>query len=257
MADYFFDHGWDQERRRLDAYAELYDPGTVERLARLGVGAGWRCLEVGAGTGTIAAWLRERSGEGGRVVATDTDPRFLGGLDPLIEVRHHDVARDPLEERTYDLIHTRAVIEHVAARDEALDRMARALRPGGWLLLEEIVRPPSNCYPALPALRRLFDGMDEVLRRRGGDTETGLWLASAMKAAGLVDVTAEPRVLLVESGTRSSSLMNLSIAFAGPRLVEVGAIGADDLRDALAALERPGYTMLSAIMIAVAGRAPS
>jgi SAM-dependent methyltransferase len=257
MADYFFDQRWEQERRRLEAYAEMYDPGTIAELTRIGVGPGWSCLEVGAGTGTIATWLAERAGPGGRVVATDIDPRFLGELDPAIEVRRHDIAVDPLEANQYDVIHTRAVIEHVAARDGALGSMVRALRPGGWLLLEEIVRPPSNCFPALPPLKRIFDGMDELLRRRGGDTETGLWLPGAMTAAGLQDVTCEPRVLMVYSGTRSIELMTLSIEYAGPRLVDLGALTQDELQAAIAAFKAPGFTMLSAVMIAARGRAPS
>ena len=63
-----------------------------------GVGPGWRCLEVGAGAGSIAGWLADRVGPSGQVIATDLDTRFLEQqARPNLEVRRHDVVRDPLE----------------------------------------------------------------------------------------------------------------------------------------------------------------
>src|SRR5438034_3794011 len=45
------------ERQRLRALSDIYDPDTIRHLEDLGVGTGWRCLEVGAGEGSIARWL--------------------------------------------------------------------------------------------------------------------------------------------------------------------------------------------------------
>jgi predicted O-methyltransferase YrrM len=56
------------------------DPPTFRYLDAIGVGAGWRCLEVGAGAGSVVRWLSGRVGPRGRVVAVDIDPRFLGNL---------------------------------------------------------------------------------------------------------------------------------------------------------------------------------
>src|SRR5262249_41196057 len=67
------------ERRRLALLTEIADPITPRRLSDLGVGPGWRCLDVGAGDGSIARWLAARVGPEGRVVATDLEPRFLVG----------------------------------------------------------------------------------------------------------------------------------------------------------------------------------
>jgi hypothetical protein len=49
-----------------------------------------------------------------------------------------DVADEPLPSGGFELIHSRAVITHLVARDVVLDKMIRALNPGGWLLLEEV-----------------------------------------------------------------------------------------------------------------------
>lgn len=50
---YSFDNSWTQAQARLAALEARFDPGTIGHLERLGVGKGWRCLEVGAGEGRV------------------------------------------------------------------------------------------------------------------------------------------------------------------------------------------------------------
>ena len=58
-----------------------------------------------------------------------------------VEVRRHDIGVDPLPEATFDVIHARAVLTFVPQRRSAVTRMLAALKPGGWILIEEIVPP--------------------------------------------------------------------------------------------------------------------
>src|SRR5437773_5494354 len=104
------------ERQRLRALSDIYDPDTVRHLEDLGVGVGWRCLEVGAGEGSIARWLSARVGPGS-VVATDLDTRFLGfPASGNVEVLRHDVTADPCPGEPFDLIHARFVLCHLPGR---------------------------------------------------------------------------------------------------------------------------------------------
>src|SRR5437660_4720475 len=115
MTGYVYDQGWDQERSRLAGIEALWDPGTEALLTALGVGPGWACLEVGAGGGSIVAWLCGKVGEEGKVVATDIDPRFVEPLEfPQLDVRRHDVTSDPLPDAAFDLVHSRLLLEHLA-----------------------------------------------------------------------------------------------------------------------------------------------
>ena len=53
------------ERETADRFAGLdavFDPVTRARLTRLGVAPGARCLEVGAGSGSIARWMADQVG---------------------------------------------------------------------------------------------------------------------------------------------------------------------------------------------------
>ena len=54
---YLFSHSWEREGERLTALAAAFDPITRHHLLARGLTGGWRCLEVGAGTGTVARWL--------------------------------------------------------------------------------------------------------------------------------------------------------------------------------------------------------
>ncbi len=105
---YVFDNLGTQTPARFSALAEIFDPGTIQHLTALGVGEGLRCLEVGAGGGSIAVWLRDRVGNTGHVLAIDLDTRFL---EPLrahnLEVRRHEVVSEALAHAAFDLVHVR------------------------------------------------------------------------------------------------------------------------------------------------------
>src|SRR5215471_7906132 len=97
---YVLSNEWSDEQRRLAALEELFDPATFRYLAALGLQPGWSCLEVGGGGGSVARWMATQVGPSGSVLATDLDTRFLDEIDlPNVEVRTHDIQRDPLERR--------------------------------------------------------------------------------------------------------------------------------------------------------------
>src|SRR5215813_9061683 len=96
---YAYDHAWTLERVRLAGLEGALDPGTREHLTRLGVGPGSRCLEVGAGGGSVALWLAVRVVPGGVVVATDLETDFLetqAKTYSSLEVLRHDIMSDEL-----------------------------------------------------------------------------------------------------------------------------------------------------------------
>jgi 2-polyprenyl-3-methyl-5-hydroxy-6-metoxy-1,4-benzoquinol methylase len=120
------------ERRRLALLTRVSDPITFRRLTDLGIRQGWRCLDVGAGDGSVARWLAECVGPEGHVVATDLNTRFLDGHHlPNLEVRQHNLIEDGLEAAHYDLVHCRFVLQHLPDPAEGLRRLLNAVRPGG------------------------------------------------------------------------------------------------------------------------------
>ena len=128
-------------RWRRSTRQQLCDPDSIRLLGLAGVKRGWRCWEVGAGLGSIAAWLRARVEETGSVWATELNPdliRELEGLRPAgVETSLHNLERDPFPDADFDLVHTRFVLEHLRSREEVLHRLASSVKPRGRLVVED------------------------------------------------------------------------------------------------------------------------
>ncbi len=152
MAQYVWQHDLKGERDRLRLMSDLLDPSSRFHLQRIGVAAGWRCLEIGAGNGSLSQWLAQRVGPAGHVVATDIRPDLMEGISGgNLEVRGFDVVHDDPPDAPYDLVAIRALLHHLPERRAVVSRMARWLKPGGWLFVQEpdfyptwTVEPPSQ-----------------------------------------------------------------------------------------------------------------
>ena len=57
LPTYILDDSATAEYQRLDLMSKILDPWTRQYLEMVGVGPGWRCLELGSGNGSVAEWL--------------------------------------------------------------------------------------------------------------------------------------------------------------------------------------------------------
>jgi SAM-dependent methyltransferase len=255
MSTYPFDQAWDKERSRLGGLEQKLDPGTIHHLETLGVGPGWRCWEVGAGGGSIAAWLCQRVADDGHVLATDLETTFLKRLShPNLAVRRHDIVADGLPEGApFELVHARWLLHWITEPRRGLARMVAAVRPGGWLLVEE----PDfvTLFHACPS-----EIVRKVVTRLWGtevatvDAEYGRRLFDGVRSLGLVDVESSGRVEMMRSGSPLCTHLRLSIAKSAAPAVESGAVTAEEVEEALARLNDATFATMSAITMAVWGR---
>ncbi|MFD9815046.1 methyltransferase domain-containing protein [Streptomyces sp. NPDC059080] len=195
---YLLDNRRREAGRRFDAFAELFDPWTFTHLDRLGIGEGWRCWEVGAGGASVPAGLAGRVGPAGRVWATDLDTSWLTGPgNATTEVLRHDVTRDEPPATGLDLVHARLLLVHLPDRAAVLERLVSALRPGGWLVVEDAdpaLQPlacPAEEGPEGERAERIRRGFRALLAGRGADLAFGRSLPKLLRGAGLTDVQAE------------------------------------------------------------------
>jgi SAM-dependent methyltransferase len=260
LSTYLFEHTWEAERRRLDLLGEVFDAGTRDVLGRLALPAGARCLEVGAGAGSIARWLCDKVGAGGRVVATDLDTRFLEQLtDENLEVRRHDIVADDLDEGHYDLVHARLVLEHIPERDRVLRRLAAALRPGGWLVVEDfdwssLLAAPGSVAEGLH--RRVNEALVSVFVAAGASTDYGRRLPLDFRAAGLVAVGAEGKVQVPLGGSAAAAWWQLSLAKLAEPLVRTGRLTGAEVAEALAACDDEGFCAFYPMLVTAWGQRP-
>ena len=222
--DYLLDNQQSQAGERFDALSALFNPSTFRHFTSLGVGLGWRAWEVGAGGPSVPTWLASRTR--GYVLATDIDTTWLESDAAPYDVLRHDVGADPAPAGPFDLVHARLVLVHVPDRDTALGTMIAALRPGGWLLVEEADPglQPLVCPDEHSEEQRLANdlkrGFRSLMAAKGVDLAFGRTLPRRLREAGLVDVGADAYFPL--AGAACDELERATIEQIRGRLVEAG-----------------------------------
>ncbi|GAA2106307.1 class I SAM-dependent methyltransferase [Streptomyces synnematoformans] len=255
---YVFDPLWDQETERLATNEAIWDPGTAERFDRLGVGAGWSVLEVGAGHGGTAERLAELVGPAGQVTAADLETGRLVRLkEKGVEVLQVDITTGHLPTGQYDLVHSRMLVQHLPDRVAAVRKMVAALKPGGLLFLEDT--------DSLPLFRSVVseDFLQDVrqagyglMRESGHEPRGGHYDLAAALECGLEDVSAEGRTVMVQGGSPQARHYQLWLEFMRPRVVGAGLLDDARIDEALAEMADPANRWLSQILISTYGRRP-
>lgn len=246
---------------RLDALAEVFDPSTFRHIAGLGLSAGWRCWEVGAGGGSVVRWLAQRVGPTGHVLATDIDITWTrAAAADNVAIACHDVAQDPPPSETFDLVHARLVLMHVAERDQALRAMISTLRPGGWLLVEDgdMSLQTLACLDARSEAEALANKLHAdfraLLAERGADPAYGRKLPRLFREAGLHDVAADGYFAIgLPAG---AALHRKTIAQVRDRLIAGGRATADELDRYFAAIDAGILELATPPIISAWGRRP-
>src|SRR3984957_17595991 len=147
---------------------DVYRRPLATALERLELGPGWKCVDVGAGGGDVSVALAEIVGRDGRVYAVDSDPAARDEVAEAAAAHSQVLAITQAGEdlrlpEPVDLAFCRFLLLHVDDPALVLERMAAAVRPGGWVVAQEPITSagridglpfsmPSARHPALGAL---------------------------------------------------------------------------------------------------------
>ncbi|MEV5434632.1 methyltransferase domain-containing protein [Streptomyces sp. NPDC052682] len=256
---YLLDNAQSEAGLRFDALSDLFDPSTFRHIEQLGIAPGWRCWEVGAGGTSVVTWLADRVGPDGRVVATDIDTSWAeAARGGVVEVLRHDVGRDDPPGDGFDLVHARLVLVHVPERERALRAMARSLRPGGWLLVEDAdpaLQPlicPDEYGPEQRLANRLRAGFRTLLAARGADLAYGRTLPRQLREAGLTDVAADAYFPITSAAC--AALEAATVRQVRGRLVAAGLATDEEIDRHLAAVTAGRLDLATSPMISAWGR---
>ncbi len=234
MAEYIFDKAEDRrELERLRLIERIFDPASRRLLLATGIRPGWTCLEVGPGAGSVLSWLGEAVGPLGRVTGVELNPRFLPAeRPPQVEVVAGDICRVSLPPGSFDLVHARFLLIHLANCGEALDAMRRLLKPGGRLLLEEpdfsAARGVAGSPEALAAVEKVHRAIERMFTARGLDHAFGIRLPAILEQGGWRDLSVERETPLSAGGSDMARMMRLSAEQLREKYLATGAAtGAD------------------------------
>lgn len=259
MSRYLFDSAERYAAGRFAALETCYDHVSRHQLDLTGLAPGWRCLEVGGGGGSLGGWLGERVGPGGEVTVTDLEPRWADGRPrpPHVRLLRHDIVRDPPPSDGYDLVHARLVLLHLPERRRVLRRLVEALRPGGWLVLEEfdcgwtpVLSAPDA--EAVALFERVHTALTRLLRDAGADPLWGRRVLGAMAEAGLTGLAATTYAEAWPGGCAGIALHLHNVDQVADRLgvSDAELAGFRDL------LKDPAFVVNSYPLISARGRRP-
>lgn len=237
-------HGEELERLRFQH--ELWRPLAEAAWDRAGLTAGERVLDLGAGPGFAALDLACRVGPTGQVLALEHSPAYVAagrrlaveaGLTHL-ELRQHDLLRDPLPHEGFDLAWMRWVAMFLADLEPLLTQLPLALRPGGRLVLHEYVQWDSfGLHPHGAAIHRFGQAVQRSFRQAGGDPDVNRRLPSLLAARGFRIDALEPLPVLGREGSLAAQWMQRFVMVYAHQLQAQGLWSAADQAEALAEIE--------------------
>jgi SAM-dependent methyltransferase len=214
-------------------------------------------LEAGAGGGSIVAWIAEQVGAGGHVLAVDLDTRFVEPLrSPSVEVRQADLVDVELPAASYDVVHTRLVLEHIAERDGVLDRLIAALRPGGVIVVEDYDWTAFGFESADGAEGRVAEAILGLMAAAGFDRAYGRTVVGALAERDLVGVRGEGRSLVIDDAHPGYPFFRLSFEQLAPAAIDAGLMAQEDADVVSERFRAGGQRIITPTLIAAMGSAP-
>jgi SAM-dependent methyltransferase len=179
------------EQARLSLLNDLLNVGSVRELRLQG---GERILDVGSGLGQLARAMArvagvpvvgvERSAE---QIAEAGRQAGLAGEDALVEFRHGDALHLPLRDDewgSFDVAHTRFLLEHLRDPLPVVSAMVRAVKPGGRIVLEDDDHDLLRLWPEPPGFAALWQAYQRSYEFLGNDPVVGRRLVGLLAGAG-------------------------------------------------------------------------
>jgi len=202
---------------RLGVLAEVFEPASRPFLRELGPRQAALAYDLGCGPGFTT-----------RLVADQLQPRLTVGLDesenfvalarqnfPDLRFEVHDATRPRLPAGEGDVIYCRMLLTHLPDYAAALETWARALLPGGRLLVDEVERIETD----EPVFTEYLAQVTDLLASRGGRLYIGEELDRA-RPRGLRRL--ESRATVHGPDPRAAAgLFRMNLAVWGPERLEL------------------------------------
>jgi 2-polyprenyl-3-methyl-5-hydroxy-6-metoxy-1,4-benzoquinol methylase len=238
------------ERERLGALAAVFDPYSTRHLDALAPAAGWRCLDIGPGAGTITRWLASRVAPG-EVVGVDRDTIPFGNNIPgNVTLLERDVTHAGALPQLgqFDLIHARAVLMHLPERIPVLRSLTTLVRPGGQIMITDIAPAPCRALAS--------DAMDlmwtQAARLAGTDPDWARTFPAPIAECGLVDIEVAVDVPILRGGSSYARFLEATVR----QLITGDGSQSPSIDAYLSLLNDPDYLDWPAAMITTWGRRP-
>lgn len=250
--------------RRLLALHDIYGPASRRMLLQAGLRPGMTVADFGCGIGAVTRMLSEIVGPSGSVTGVDANDLQLDQARIMCSQAsckntsfvEADAGATGLPRRSFDLVHCRFLLLHLADPAACLREMHDVLKRGGLIVVEDGDLASATSVPpnALDAFALLFTLLGPT---RGLDYSLANNLYHMVQAAGFSEPQIEIHQPAISSGEKRFFL-KWSVEEAGPAFISAGLITPDQLERILAkmqaATEDPSVLILAPRMSVVWAR---
>jgi SAM-dependent methyltransferase len=191
------------ELERLGFQHGIWRPVTTAFFERLGVRPGMRVLDLGCGPGFVSLELAERVGPSGEVVALDEARHWTEWL--ALKAKERGLAnvrtvcariqQADLQEQSFDLVFSRWVFSFLSDPSAVAQLVARFLKPGGMLAIEDYNHEGVSVFPESEGFRAVVRATRALYKSSGGDQFVMGRIPAIFAAAGLETVEIRPNVI--------------------------------------------------------------
>jgi SAM-dependent methyltransferase len=254
----------DEEIERLGLQHRVWRPWTSDAWRRAGFTAGQTLLDIGCGPGYASVDLAEIVGPAGRVVAVDRSRRFLDALESRcrergignVEAHEIDLSEGAIPVANADGAWARWVFAFVPRPRALLERVARALKPGGIFVSFEYFEYVSwRLIPESPELRELVAAVMDTWRASGGEPDIGRELPVWLPELGFRIESLRPIIDVIAPTSYVWQWPKTFIEVGVARMVELGRFSSERAREISAAFTaaeaNPNTLMVTPVVLEI------
>jgi SAM-dependent methyltransferase len=257
-----FSHSRSGEAERLENLSLTFDAITCRQLSDRGLPSGGRCLDVGAGTGSVAAWLAAQPElTTGDVYALDRDVRLLAkrvAQHTNLHVIEHDIST-PLPDdwlNRFDLVHARYVLMHLRDRRAVFERLVACVKPGGWIILSDgidLITPTSEPSAYRQVMSATWNRLHAMI---GSDANWAGTMPQELQRSGFQEIGAEVFVPVLHAHSPVARFWQLTLAQMREALLAEDSIDQATFEQAQHAFTNPDLFEIPPGMLTAWGRRP-
>jgi SAM-dependent methyltransferase len=182
-----------EEQRRLSLLNEILNAGSLRELDLRG---GERILDLGSGLGQFTRAMARAAGPSGAVIGIERSSDQIRqalelardeGEETIAGFRQGEASAPPLSDvewGSFDIVHTRFLLEHVTNPGAIVEAMVRAAKPGGRIVLEDDDHDVLRLHPEPPGFAPLWQAYIRAYDRLGNDGLIGRRLVTLLHRAG-------------------------------------------------------------------------
>ena len=255
----FSETQFQSELERLQALEKVSDTASQRQMLATGLTTGWKCLEVGAGAGSMMRWMSEKVGLSGEVTAIDLDTRFVENTSlSNVEIIKADINQVTLT--NFDLIHARNILIHLKDYQDTVAKMLSMLKPGGWLILEEpdfsATRFISGTEREHEAVNKVNQAICQMFAHQGKDYALGIHLPELLQQLNIQQLQVNNDVPISRGGSDIATMMKLSALQLSEKYKATGIATDEDIQIYCQFAQNPTSWGIFVATVGVSGQKP-